>query len=236
MTTATKPKPKKTTTGFCTMGHCEGTKPKSYSGKPMKTCPFSSADCGCKCHADLDMMFQMANMERQPQHNPEYSPDPAITKIADCLALIREEAYQRSIKSRVRDVVVVQSKMPDVLPPNVVSEFGPTESGRKARGQLEDEVKRVTDMWVAMAAIGDMQPCTPPWVAERIDPENPPSTGAISAVFERWALYGFCTIEKKPTRFTGYTPDGISKGLHVLKAQAKAAGKRAQDRRNRGER
>lgn len=200
------------------MKMCEGTKPRSYSGKPMKTCPFPSDSCSCKCHKDLDMMFEMAGMERIIQENPEYQPDPRIAEIAECLRQIREEQYTKQIDKIVERRI--ESIAPGELPPSVVREFGDTETGRRQRGQLDDEVKKATDMWVMLKAT---QPCTPQWVAEMIDAEDPPSTGAVNAVFVRWQEIGFAVIEKKPTRFTGYTPAGIEKGLHAMKAEHKHA-------------
>lgn len=204
--------------GFCGTKSHEGTKPKSYSGKPLKTCPFTSDDCACRCHKDLDMMFEMAGMERVPQENPEYHPDPKIEEIRKCLEEIHNERILRVTTSDAP--VRIESIAPGELPPTAIKEFTETESGRKQRGQLEDEVKKATDMWVMLKAT---QPCTPVWVAEMIDAQNPPSTGAVNAVFERWRSIGFATVEKKPTRFTGYTPDGIQHGLHAMKARAKTA-------------
>lgn len=209
--------------GFCGTKSCEGTKPKSYSGKPLKTCPFTSDDCTCKCHKDLDMMFEMAGMERVPQENPEYHPDPKIEEIRKCLEEIRHDLSMKFIDDRIT-VRMKESIAPGELPPVLERDFEGTESGRKQRGQLEDEVRKATDMWVMLKAT---QPCTPVWVAEMIDAENPPSTGAVNAVFVRWQDIGFATVEKKPTRFTGYTPEGIEHGLHAMKVRAKAKQKSA---------
>lgn len=204
--------------GFCCMSQCEGTKPRSaLTNTPMKTCEYIHT-CTCKCHKLLDEMFKMADMERIAQPNPEYKPikgDYWMPTAEDRAMMAAER-----IKSE-KPVVIVESKMPEVLPPDAIREFEETPSGQRQRGQLEDEVKRVTDIWVAMASLGSIDPCTPAWVSEMIDAENPPSTGAITAVFDRWTEMGFATSERKPTRFTGYTPEGVQKGLHVMKVDYK---------------
>lgn len=239
-------------TGHCHGGLHEGTKPRSASGTPMKTCQGFVANatlekdakgkltgrridmkCGCDCHAMLDKMFEMAGMERVMQENPEWHEPPELAKMRACLEDIRRDSADRALQSARKDVVVVQSQMPDILPPDVVGTFSETPTGRKARGQLEDEVKKITDMWTAMNA-GDLRPCTTVWIAEMINADRPPSTGAITAVLERWAAYGFATMAKKPTRFTGYTPEGIRDGLHLMKSNYKIRKRQDDDRKNRG--
>jgi hypothetical protein len=99
--------------------------------------------------------------------------------------------------------------------------FTPTPTGRAARGELEAWVKEQTDIW----AVEEYTfPCTPQWVAEEIGYDKgitAPSVGAVDAVFKRWEALGFATIERKPTRFTKYTEDGLKLGLEGLKRRAK---------------
>jgi hypothetical protein len=44
-------------------------------------------------------------------------------------------------------------------------------------------------------------------------------------VFKRWERIGFAVIDRKPTRFSRYTEDGVKLGLEVLKLKAKNAAK-----------
>jgi hypothetical protein len=202
--------------GFCCVGHCEGTNPKgALSGTPMQTCTFADS-CTCNCHATITKMFEMTGLERTVQQNPSYVPVERTWQLPS----VEERLAMRSRKTETAVPTIVASPVPDVLPPDAVVEFAPTESGRRPKGELEDRVKKVTDAWTGMASLGGkMRDCTPAWIAEQIDEENPPSTGAITAVFDRWVAYGFATVEKKPTRFTGYTPEGVKKGLYTMKAE-----------------
>lgn len=210
-------------TGFCAIKHCEGTKPKGIlSGTPMKTCMRGSemtsgapAVCKCACHVKIDKMYEMLDMVRVVTQNPDYKP----VERTWVMPTTEERMLQRESSNPSKPApVVMPSIMPDVLPPTVVVTRNESASGHRVKGALEDEVKQVTDLWVALKP---KDPCTPAWVAEKINAENPPSTGAISAVFDRWAEYGFASTEKKPTRFTGYTEAGVKKGLYVLKAEFK---------------
>ena len=99
--------------------------------------------------------------------------------------------------------------------------FAPTPTGRAARGQLESWVLEQVTIWTVE---GYDFPCTPVWISREIGREqaiDPPSVGAISAVFDRWANLGFATIEKKPVRFSGFTLEGKTKGLDRMKAEVK---------------
>lgn len=115
----------------------------------------------------------------------------------------------------------VESPVDSPVAPSAGRSFAPTATGRAARGQLEYWVKRQCDIWLLEEY---SFPCTPAWISEEIASDeaiDPPSVGAISAVFDRWVKLGFATVEKKPSRFTGYTPEGISKGLERMKEEAK---------------
>lgn len=208
-------------TGFCAIKHCEGTKPKGIlTGTPMQTCMGASGSCTCACHKKLDEMYKMVGLERVTTQNPDYKP----ASVTWWMPTAEDRAMWSETKKDTPPPVVVPSIMPDVLPPTVVVQRTESTSGRRVKGALEDEVRAVTDLWVALAM--PQVVCSPAWIAEKIDAENPPSTGAISAVLDRWVEYGFATMEKKPTRFTGYTEAGIKKGLHTMKAEYKHTKKR----------
>ncbi|RYE95931.1 MAG: hypothetical protein EOO77_41965 [Oxalobacteraceae bacterium] len=105
-----------------------------------------------------------------------------------------------------------------MVPDITTTSFRPTESGRTARGQLEEWVERACGAWLR----GDREDeCTTAWVAEWIASEygTTPSRGAIDAVWNRWVDIGFAIKMSKPTQFVAFTPDGLNKGRAVLKEE-----------------
>lgn len=209
-------------TGFCSIGHCEGLKPRSPSGKPLKTCTrvliygAKTWSCKCKCHVDLDRMFEMMGMERYVEQNPEYVPEKA-TYVMPTL----EERVALSIERRSVPTVTIESPAPEHVPATVARVFTPTESGRAGRGQLELWVKQTCDQWIVDQPENQ---CTPQWISDTIAEKEgikSPSVGAINAVFERWTKLNFALIGRKPVRFVGYTDEGVKHGLEGLKVRAK---------------
>lgn len=212
------------TTGFCSIGHCEGTRPRSRSGTAMKTCERILKDvrsgrtwsCACKCHADLDRMFEMMGMERFVDQNPDYKPI-LPTYIMPSL----DERVALSMERRAVPTVIIESAAPEHVPATVTRVFTPTATGRAGRGQLELWVKQTCDQWVLDQP---EESCTPQWISDQIAAKHeikPPSVGAINAVFERWTKLNFALIGRKPVRFVGYTDDGVKHGLEGLKIRAK---------------
>lgn len=221
-------------TGFCGTGLHEGTKPRSYSGKPMKTCMRLVNDqsghprwsCECQCHKDLDRMFEMMGMERFIDQNPEYSPE-----IHTFIMPTLEERVALSIERRTIPAVVIESPSPEHVPATVARAYEPTESGRAGRGQLELWVKQTCDRWVLDQP---EESCTPQWLSDQIAASQeikPPSVGAINAVFDRWTKLNFALIGRKPVRFIGYTDEGVKLGLDALKLRAKLQKPSQQGRR-----
>lgn len=45
---------------------------------------------------------------------------------------------------------------------------------------------------------------------------DPPSTGAVTAVFDRWAEFGFATFHDKPKAFEAFTKEGAELGLQGM--------------------
>lgn len=214
--------------GFCGSGFCEGTKPKAYGGIPAKTCTFI-ATCLCKCHDMMDKMFFMSEMERIVVENPEYQPPVRTFWLPS-----DDPDFLISRATDTDTPVYVESPAPDLVPATVTRTFAPTPSGRAARGELELWVKQACDVWLIDQP---GTPCTPTYIAEDIAHDQgiiPPSVGAITSVFNRWSELGFAVIDKKPTRFTSYTPEGVEKGLDLMKIEAKRKKKfqLADDKRN----
>jgi hypothetical protein len=93
---------------------------------------------------------------------------------------------------------------------------------------LEYDVKQAVDTFIIENEDGF---CTPAWISTEIGKTKgfaPPSTGAVTAVLERWQTYGFALLGKKPTRFVMYTEEGVSLGLEALKDRYKRRSKMQQ--------
>lgn len=215
-------------TGFCSNGWCEGTKAKDWRGNPAPTCKFIFT-CPCDCHVKLDKLFEMSGRERVEVDSSGYVPPPRTFWLPsdDPLPIL-------SRSSNTTAAVVVESPVPDLVPSRVDTSYTPTPTGRAARGELESWVRRECDDWLIDQP---GSPCTPSYLADaiaRVQAVSPPSVGAINAVFERWVKLGFATVDKKPTRFTGYTKVGIELGLEGMKARVKREKAQAAANQKRG--
>lgn len=206
-------------TGYCFNGWCEGTKATSSSGKPVPTCEFYIT-CPCKCHDDLDRLFTMTDQPRILVESSAYVPDSGGFWMPS-----DDPEPVLSSPDGVTTPVIIESPAPDRVPASIGRTFTPTPTGRAARGELEWWVKQHCDIWLI-----DEPPdlCTPSYLSVEIGRDQgitPPSVGAISAVFDRWVKLGFAVIAKKPTRFVGYTEDGVKLGLEKMKNDAKRKSK-----------
>lgn len=215
-------------TGFCSNGWHEGSKATDWRGNPVPTCKMTIT-CPCECHDQLDKLFAMTERERivvdssgymPPERTywmPSDDPMPILSNSSDLPAPVR-----------------VESEAPDLVPARIDRAFAPTPTGRAARGELESWVRIETDAWIIDQP---GEPCTLSYLAEsiaRAQGITPPSVGAILAVLQRWEKLGFAVIAKKPNRFVGYTPDGKTLGLEVMKARAKRAKKQSEANLRRG--
>lgn len=205
-------------TGYCLSEWHEGTKPKDWKGSPVPVC-IAWETCKCECHVVVTRMFEASGMPRLPLDNPEYvAPKRTWWMPSD-------EEKEIAVLASEGKIEIIESPAPDLVPPSIKREFGPTKSGRAARGELEAWVKGVCDTWLVD------QPenlCTPDFISRSIEAEQgikAPSVGAISAVFDRWTAYGFACVEKKPTRFVSYTETGIKYGLEQMKLMHKKKSK-----------
>lgn len=195
-------------TGFCSVGACEGTAKKSPSGQFLRTCrgtysvPVSHAYgkqievvCTHACHAPFneirEMMAAMGKIDtpaapvaakETPTPTggpiPAQRPAPATTQAATGLL-----PFQRAtVEGMVR-----------------------TETGRAAKGQLEEQVRLAL---VKSAIFVDAGMVTPGYLSRVIDKEKPPSQGAIGAVMDRWEKKGLIQIGRKPLRISKVTSLG----------------------------
>ena len=215
-------------TGFCSNGWCEGTKATDWRGNPVPTCEFIYT-CPCECHDMMGRMFEITESERIVVQSSAYQPPERTYWMPS------DDPLPPSSRDNPTDApVVVESPVPDRVPATIRHTYTPTPTGRAARGELELWVKEECDVWLVDEP---GVPCTPAYLADQIGRSqgiNPPSVGAIDAVFKRWEKLGFAVIDRKPTRFTRYTEDGVRLGLDQMKTQAKKRARLqlADDRRN----
>lgn len=207
--------------GFCSVGFHEGTSPKSPSGKPCKVCT-DYEGCPCDCHHRITKMCEASGITRTPYQNPQYKP--YKSGIFEFLETYRQDAAVELLAGGASTHRVVEEK-PFTTPDGTevaglrVSgrSFEPNARGRGS-GQLEDQVRQVVNRYMT----GEFSElCTPKFVSLVIDPDNPPSVGAIGAVFDRWEKMGFAIIERNPIRFMTLTVDGLTKGLEQMKEESK---------------
>lgn len=221
-------------TGYCGNKQCEGTKPVNWQGTPMRICDMWET-CPCACHALISEMCEMAEMERLlPEQSAEYlshmreqragliAPaeveldDPSILLVLDGTDPHPDTSEPPTVPPRAAGGLVSGAA------PSPAPRFIPTPTGRRARGQLEEDVREVCDDYAH--DVYDWEYCTPKNVAERIAKKyaiEPPSTGAINAVWDRWEKLGFAKQDKKPSRFVSFEVDGSSATLEMLKSRVK---------------
>lgn len=196
-------------TGFCILGQCEGTQPKSPSGRGLPTCKFWQ-DCGCNCHKVLTEMFEMGERERVLVNVSTYEREDSgfWMPTAEFLASLRVERD----RGRSGGAAGGEWTLGDASRP-AERQFAPTPSGYRARGQLESEVMKVCDAWDQGGPVS--LPLS--FIATQINEHEPPSVGAIREVMLRWVKYGFAALGVDPLSFQGYTTEGREKGLDVMK-------------------
>lgn len=222
-------KKKPVVSGFCKQGWHEGLKPKTWRGDPAPACHWEQ--CGCQCHVTMAAMQEAAGVPRTFADNPAYVPDrghfvlpePSIRGVSTGLSSTDDTEGHPDTERDARAVV----------DPVAGVSFAPTESGRRARGQLEYEVLAVCRRWLADEF--DWPACYPKEIAEIIDKNEPPSTGAVSAVLARWERMGFAEYQHKPIAFLKFTnSNGTAEELSRAKAEAKRSVKMARSRARRG--
>lgn len=216
--------------GFCGNGHCEGTQPVNHKGTPLKVCvaigdgPNDKNRCGCKCHKEIDKMYDSAGLARVPQQSPLWKPPPSpdlswlyedTTSPLDAFISTGNQGTPTNVApARDHGIPVEPARhAPDERTP----------SGYRRKGQLEDSVNEVCTGWLKGTyqadENGDM---TTKHIAHLIDPENPPSPGAVQSVLQRWEKLGYAEMRHKPVGFQMLTIEGMQKGLHAMKEADKA--------------
>lgn len=209
-------------TGFCLAGFHEGSKPKNREGDGIKTCD-QYETCPCKCHTDLDELFELSGKVRELVTNPFYKP------------VIGQHLVQPTVlaagvlSGEQNDPDAIVSPAPGIVPGEKAKEFAETPSGRWARGQLEHFVKAAIDVWVVEGVAEGLPndrriPCTPQWIATQVSEMQgvaEPELGGVNSVLSRWKTQGIATTAEKPFRFVGYTAEAIEQGMDRMRDKAK---------------
>lgn len=213
--------------GFCNdhgkMAQCEGTKPKSFRGTPMPTCPFWST-CPCECHKRVDEIYEMTGVERQEMSNPEYIPVRSEFVIPE--VPIPSLANVASSNGGPIATPTVEHDAPANVTPLTTRR---TALGYAVKGTLEAQV------WDAVQKLDN--PITTAKVSDFITSNYrvpTQSRGAIQAVWVRWEGLGFATMGKKPVRFVSFTGEGTWQELERMKASVKRQKKKEQSDFRRG--
>lgn len=203
--------------GFCNIGSHEGTKPRSPSGKPLKTCE-AWGSCACDCHKQITQMFDMTGRARVPVPNPEYVP-PQRTY------WMPSDDPNYGLPEASPDVVqggglAVAERTVQI-----------TEGGRTRKGDLEYAVQRVCLAPINKALSPEDDYYSVKYISQAVFEnesaalDKPPSLGAVAAVLSRWEKYDYAMLGKNPVRFVMLTPQGREKGLEWCRANFKAKGK-----------
>lgn len=216
--------------GFCGIGCHEGTQPVNHNGAPLKVCvaigsgPNAKDRCSCKCHKEIDKMYESAGLPRVPQQSPLWKPTPSPD-----LSWLYEEpegVQPASVFSGSQGTPTNAEPARDHGIPVEPARHDPDErtpSGYRRKGQLEDSVNEVCTGYLKgkykADENGDM---TTKHIAYLIDPEEPPSPGAIQSVLQRWEKLGYAEMRRKPVGFQMLTVEGMQKGLHAMKEADKA--------------
>ncbi len=223
------PKKKPLLSGQCKQGWHEGLKPKDWRGNPAPCCHWEK--CGCPCHVTMAAMQESAGVPRTFADNPEYKPDRGDFVLPD--PLDRVDSTVLSSTGGTNDHPDTERPSRAIPDPVAGVSFAPTESGRRARGQLEYEVLAVCRRWLADEF--DWPACYPKYIVEVIDKADPPSTGAVTAVFARWEKMGFAEYQHKPIAFLKFIDNnGTAEELSRAKASAKRSVKMARSNARRG--
>ena len=96
----------------------------------------------------------------------------------------------------------------------------PEAAKRRAKGELEKQVREVLDAFVTGELDFNGKPATPHRVAQEVKVRHPeldkPTSGAVAAVFTRWGKIGAATFGVKPQSFVGYTLEASELGFTEL--------------------
>lgn len=205
--------PAKLKTGYCSAGNHDGCKARTVTpwfGK-IWLCP-------CTCHEPTTKEEKMIASAIEMGINPA---DLGLEVPSNAPVVVRTQSpLLPPLPPVIGNKENRKTEVLPVIPPDDEVNFNST-AGRAAKGELEYRVKRVCDEFVSGALVTEKGVLTPVIIADRINPDNPPSSGAIGAVFDRWQAMGFAETARKPVRFIRYTDDALRYGLQQMKKRSK---------------
>lgn len=153
----------------------------------------------CKCHELSREMEQLTGVEL-PAYDSRRQSSPLGLGLLDGVGTGTDGAQGGGTSDVNRPTVVTESG----------ARFVATPTGRRAKGQLEEEVRTVIVSQVRTA--GDdmiaMLGLTPELIANSISKEDPPSSGAIYAILKTWEGKNYVDLGKSPFRFIRFTERG----------------------------
>jgi len=239
---------RKFATGFC--NQYQPLKAQGHEGDkvPRKVCEFWDT-CPCMCHYQIDQMFEMVGMPRPPaEQSPEYAEMVSKIQLETQAMLDTLPTFGRfsgPLSSSDDTIPHPEDEVPftghaggtlDVSAARVQPLFAPTPTGRRARGQLEYDVLLVCMEFAAGKF--EWEHCTPKMVSEEIGNRyaiEPPSTGAINAVWDRWDKLGVIEQAKKPSRLVRFLIEDLNpQKLDAIKSKHKREIKRSVSEHRRG--
>jgi hypothetical protein len=202
-------------TGHCLAGNHFGTRNLSPGGALLPACN-SGPICRCRCHPEILDEEMRAFIASTLGPNAILPPDPTLEPTT--VNIIQPKA---SVVARVVPGVD-DPRLPGMPPDHPDDLPAMLDSGRRARGSLDYEVKTVCDRYLRTYGTGT-NGLTPQTCARMIDAgtDRETSPGAVDAVWRRWVTLGFAVMGSKPVHFAGYTPEGVEKGLHKMQYEAK---------------
>lgn len=165
--------------------------------------------------------------------NDDFAP-PVVTLPADEAPLTQAQAEAGLAEAPAAPVVVEPdgSPVPDLDPipvPPADADADATPDAKPARarserGALESQVEALVKKYDGTGVV-----LTPHKVAHLLAEDGvrdkAPSSGAVSAVFDRWKACGAATFSTKPYAFTEFTAAAKADGIAACKAAHKAANK-----------
>lgn len=203
-------------TGMCAVGACENTKKLSPGGALYKSCQgefnFRSGKVTCThdCHDQFRQIRElMASLNKEMEGiatipSPVTEGNPASHTSTDSpISFVSDP-----LRPPAAPVVPADARRTRIV--DTSHAFKQTTSGRAAPGQLEERVRVniATSVVEAGSETIALLGITPAVVAKQIDANNPPSQGAIHAIFMRWQAAGYIEVGKKPFRFIKFTQAG----------------------------
>ena len=224
----------------CKHGWHEGTRAHDLTGKAVQVCKreyttppgygpkVQTYHCGCSCHTDLDMMFEMSGEPRRWVDNPEYRKpvnDFWIPSPEERAAAMLEQ------KSPTAEIVTYDD---GVSAPEVRVEFDISpDAQRRPKGLLDQLAQQACNGWLQLGEGRHIMPCSVKYISARCadlagdEIEDRPSEGALANVLKRWAAIGAAIIGEKPVQFIDWTEEGRTTPLHVLREKHKRNSKSA---------